>query len=174
MLDQFYLQIYSYTNFIILCIAVTFVIFIILKLSCRKFSFLSKNIYLMSMFYNMKKMHILYLDCLVVRYIFVLSVIIFSMQVDITSLIFLVLLSIIANLAFFDMKELLIDCINYTFITFALIFIDFFRIYMSQVVIEAWMVGLCLLAILFVITYVSYFLLRSIKKYLVRSYRSYT
>lgn len=166
--NQITLQIFYYTNFLLLSILVPFVILLFILLLCKSFKMNSRIAFIYALFFQMDTQGILYITNITVKYLLIISAFIFTMHVDIVFLFILILLTLISSLAYSDIKGFLFDILHNFIMVFSLVFVEYLRTYMQQVRVEDWAIFAICFLVCFLILYNTYFYLRSILKYLKR------
>lgn len=166
--NQITIQLFYYTNFLLLSILVPFVILLFILLLCKKFKINTKVAFIYALFFQMDTQGVVYIANITVKYLLIISALIFNMHVDIVFFFILILITLITSLAYSDIKGFLFDILQNCIIVFSLVFVEYLRAYMQQVRVEDWTIYAISFLLCFLILYNTYFYLRSILKYLKR------
>ncbi len=167
-INQMTLQLYYYTNFLLLSIIVPSILLLGVLLLCRKFQMKSKWLFAFAMFFQMNKRDAIYLVNMTIRYLLIISAVIFNMHIDTIFIIILMAMTLIASISYLDIIGFLIELVNNAILTFSLFFVEYMRTLMEQGRPEVWMMVITGLAIAFLVLYDTYFYLLSMLRYLKR------
>lgn len=130
----------------------------------KTFSFGRKrNLVVITLFFNMKKRHRVYLaaNCLTLG--FVLSALVFAQDMQIAYLVYLLLLAAVAGVSVGSPVELIRSMVGAALIYAAFFLIDVLKNYMYQIIFDVRIAVICVLLCVFMVFFAIYFFLHAVR-----------